>query len=273
MTQQAITRNISLLEQELGVRLLNRTTRTVTLTEAGIICREEFKKLIDSYDETVERVRNISLANKSFVTIGFYEFFSRTGIITPTMEMLSEKFTDIDFSIRLYDFVALRQQLMDGNLDLCIALSSDWQYWPSVKVSPLMKQPFKVAVSKKHPLALLSDFQLEALEQYVWVEVSNSETIRPYPAPWRSKVPCKEKVSVGNFLAVLANIEAGHGFSCVPPVFQGISGKSLKYYDLPFEEAYADFVCVYREDMFNPLVKSVAKHITHNFIIRLDTDK
>ena len=272
MTQQAITRNISSLEEELGVKLFNRSTRSVTLTEAGIICRNEFTKIIDIYDRTKEYVQNVSLANTSSVTIGFYEFFSRTDIIVPTIEMLSEKFTDVEFNIRLYDFGNLRQQLMDGTIDLCIALSSDWKYWPSVKVISLQKQPFKVVVSKKHPLAAFSDLQFDELRKYNWMALDNLETIRAAPAHWLSRVPCKAKTPVGNFLTVLANVEAGLGFSCLTPVFQGIKSNTLKLFFLPFEDAYADFICVYREDMINPLVLSVVKQISLNFNVSLEID-
>ena len=269
MTQQAVSRNISLLEEELGIRLLSRSTRSVVLTDAGRICRDEFTKLIDNYDNIVDYVKNISLANKSSVTIGFYLFLPRTEIIVPIMEMLHEKFVNVDFIIKLYDFVTLRQQLMDGHIDLCIALSSDWQYWPSVKVTALMKQPFRVVISKKHPLAASCNLQLKDLESYIWVAIDKVETIRPYPPNWHSKVPCKAKVPVGNFLSVLANIEAGHGFSCLTPVF--LDGASnLKCYSLPFEDAFADFICVYREEMCNPLVLDIVKNITRNFYTTLD---
>jgi hypothetical protein len=133
-----------------------------------------------------------------------------------------------------------------------------------------MKQPFKIIVSKKHPLAASPNLQLKELENYNWLAIDKIETIRPYPASWLSKVPCKAKIPVGNFLAVLANIEAGYGFSCLTPVFLDNSS-NLKYYSLPFEEAFADFICVSRENMCNPLVLDIAKSISRNFSSTLDS--
>jgi DNA-binding transcriptional LysR family regulator len=264
-TQQAVTRQISSLEEELGVRLFNRTTRSVSLTEAGMICRDEFSKIMDEMDRAVKRVRSAGLADSSSVTIGFYIFFARSKIITPIMESLYEKFPKTKFNIRLYDFRVLRQKLMDGDVDICVALSSDWHYWPLVKVIPLRKQPFKVVLSHNHPLAAEKKLDINALSDYTWVAFDNLENVRPYPQPWLSKVPCKNKMPVGNFSTVLANVEAGQGFACLTPVFEGLDRKELKYYPLPFEEACADFICAYREDMLNPIVLSIAKHIQHNF--------
>ena len=274
VTQQAVTRSISSLEKELGVKLLNRSTRYVTLTEAGIICRDEFTKLIENFEQVVKKARKVSLANKSSVTIGFNEFFSRTDIITPTMEMITEAFPDVDFTIKLYDFVTLRQQLLDEKIDLGITMSCycDWVWWPSVKVTPLLKQPFKIVVSKKHPLAAFDELQLESLKNYTWVAFDNIDFVWINPPRWLSMIPCKAKVSVGNYLAILANIEASYSFSCITPVYMDIKNKSFKYFSLPFDNASADFICVHREDMINPLVLEIAKLIRQNFKVSLIED-
>lgn len=264
-TQQAVSRQVSKLEDELGVKLLNRTTRSVSLTEAGILCREEFSNVMDNLEKAVMKVQNAGLANTSSVTIGFYVFFSRPMIITPIMESLYAKFPDVQFNIRLFDFGVLRQQLLDGNIDLCVALSSDWQYWPFVKVIPLMKQPFKIVVSIKHPLAAHAELDLNELSEYNWIAFDNLDNIRPYPQPWLRKVPCKNKMPVGDFTAVLANVEACQGFCCVPPVFEGVNSNKLKYYPVPYENACVDFICAHRDDMLNPKVIAVTKYIQRHF--------
>ena len=51
---------VSRLEAELGVRLLNRTTRAVAPTEAGRAYYERLRQLLDEYDDLDLSVRNIS---------------------------------------------------------------------------------------------------------------------------------------------------------------------------------------------------------------------
>jgi hypothetical protein len=106
---------------------------------------------------------------------------------------------------------------------------------------------------------------------FIVLAFDNLENIRPYPSRWLRNVPCKIKLPVGNFTTVLANVEACQGFACITPVFEGVNNHMLKCLSLPFEDAYADFICAYREDMLNPLVISVAQHIQHNFKINLNT--
>jgi DNA-binding transcriptional LysR family regulator len=264
-----MTRQISLLEEEVGVKLFVRTTRSVSLTEAGKICRDEFSKLEFAFEEAINRIKNTVHNNVSTVNIGFYFFFSRTHIIAPIMEYLYAQFPDINFTINLYDFRVLRHNLLDGKIDLCVAVSSDWQYWPLVKVIVLRQQPFKLVISSKHPLASAKQLNIENLAGQTWLTSKTLEILRPYTSNWSQQIPHKAKIPVEDYMTMLAYIEAGRGFSCQPPVFQGVDSGTLKLYPLPFDDAILDFICAYRENMMNPLVLAVVKHIHDHFGIPL----
>lgn len=265
VSQQAITRQIALLEQELGVKLFHRTTRSVELTPAGKICRDEFAKLDMEMTNAISRIQNAATANSATITIGFYQFFSRTRIITPVMNALYKQFPNINFRIRLYDFRDLRHNLLDGKLDLCFAVSSDWEYWTLIKITKLYQLNFKLVVSIDHPLAAYEVLPMKALSEYPWFTVKNLDILRPYPTFWSSNIPCKVKIPADNIATALAYVEAGRGFTCQPPVFAGSDHTSLKLFPLPFDDAVLDFICACRSDMMNSQVIQVEKFIQRNF--------
>jgi DNA-binding transcriptional LysR family regulator len=55
-----VSKHVSRLESRLGVRLLNRTTRSVGLTEAGAAYRDRMKELLQDFDETEQSVAKLS---------------------------------------------------------------------------------------------------------------------------------------------------------------------------------------------------------------------
>ncbi|MCW6003581.1 LysR family transcriptional regulator [Micromonospora sp. CPCC 205371] len=57
VAQQAVSRDIRRLEERLGVRLLDRDTRQVTLTPAGVRLLARARQLLALHDETVREVR------------------------------------------------------------------------------------------------------------------------------------------------------------------------------------------------------------------------
>lgn len=265
ISQQAITRQIALLEEELGVKLFNRTTRSVELTPAGEICQNEFAKIDLDLSAAVNRIQKAAIANSDIMTIGFYQFFSRSRIITPIMTALYQHFPNMELRIRLHDFRELRYNLLDGKLDLCIAMASDWQYWTLAKVTKLCQLNINLVVSHDHPLAAYEQLPLEELSKYPRFTVKNLDTLRPYPTFWSSNIPCQAKIAADNISTVLAYVHAGRGFTCQPPVFSGSDHTSLCLFPLPFQDATLDFFCACRSDMINPQVLRVEKYIQKNF--------
>jgi len=60
LSKAMVSKHVSQLENKLGVRLLNRTTRRVGLTEAGSAYRERMKELVADLEETEQSVSKLS---------------------------------------------------------------------------------------------------------------------------------------------------------------------------------------------------------------------
>ena len=60
LDQSALTRRIQKLEHSLGFRLLERTTREVTLTQAGQSFYRDNAFLLNRYEESVQSARRIA---------------------------------------------------------------------------------------------------------------------------------------------------------------------------------------------------------------------
>jgi len=59
IVQPALSRQIQLLENEMGATLFNRSTRSVTLTEAGVFFQKEAQRLLLDLDKTILRTRQV----------------------------------------------------------------------------------------------------------------------------------------------------------------------------------------------------------------------
>src|SRR5437879_1351062 len=69
IVQPALSRQIQLLENEIGALLFNRSKRTVTLTEAGIFFRTEADRILRDLDKTIARAAQMHCGEAGEVRI------------------------------------------------------------------------------------------------------------------------------------------------------------------------------------------------------------
>lgn len=261
ITQQAMTWHISCLEQELGVKLFIRSTRSVNLTDAGKMLRDDFIRIDEEIRMAIDRVKGLEADKSAALTIGFFQGLSATRIVTPLMQALKKQFPDISFDVMLADMTSMRNLLMDGKVDLCITTASDWEDWPDTEVSVLKRFSFEIILSHHHPLAARKTLELDDLrgETLFALPPASMERKSPY---WQNQVPRRRLVTLPDMSNLLINVQIGRGFACLVKIFEGADDPArFRSYPLPFEDAHAELICAGRRSLNNPLVHAVHQSI------------
>jgi LysR family transcriptional regulator for bpeEF and oprC len=93
-----VTRHIAKLENELGVRLLQRNTRQVSLTEAGITFYESCLDLLKTYTITLKQVKNFSNELAGTLKIGLPSSISHL-YVTAALSQFIKKYPNIKIDI------------------------------------------------------------------------------------------------------------------------------------------------------------------------------
>src|SRR5436190_23616270 len=71
LAQPSLTRQVRNLEEEIGVRLLNRANNRVALTEAGRVFLSDSKKVLTLCDESVATVQRMNRVESDQLNIGY----------------------------------------------------------------------------------------------------------------------------------------------------------------------------------------------------------
>lgn len=102
VTPSAISKQISGLEERLGVRLLNRTTRSVSTTEAGQLFYQHCENILESIAEAERLVTDFDEAPKGRLRITAMANFGRRELAR-ILNDFSIRFPDINFEIYISD--------------------------------------------------------------------------------------------------------------------------------------------------------------------------
>lgn len=126
MSPPAVTRAIASLEERLGVKLLNRTTRYVRATESGQRYLEDARRVIAAADEADEAAVGISAQPRGHMTITAPVLFGRMYVMPGIVDYL-KKYPDTSVSALFLDRVV---NMLEEGVDVGIRIGelSDSSY-------------------------------------------------------------------------------------------------------------------------------------------------
>ena len=116
VTPPVISRRLALLEKRLGVRLLNRTTRKISLTPEGETYLMEGVRILEDMNALEGRIAGGSLQPQGTVRIAATFGFGRTHV-TPALSSFVREFPQIDIQLHLSDKSV---HLVDQGFDLMV---------------------------------------------------------------------------------------------------------------------------------------------------------
>jgi DNA-binding transcriptional LysR family regulator len=269
VSQPALSQQIQLLEDEIGIELFNRAKRTqlrrVELTEAGSVFLIEAKNILQLSEKAIETARRIGLRQK-IVKLGVYRMMLRTRIVE-IIKIFSENFPEIEVKIiELPTFLSVQDALFDETIDLGITLLP-------LKYNQLTETPFKtgylkVMLSENHPLAKEENLKLEQLKNEKWIEINKSihtvfEDIERMckNAGFNRESFIVQEVSSIELLGGLVSL--GVGIAFVPSFYdasrvQGVVCKELVNNDnTPYREVAIKQAICYKTNTSTPIIQAL----------------
>lgn len=175
-SQPNLSKQISVMENELGLRLFYRSGRMVTLTRAGTFLYERLKDLPDRLAADFEQAKALSRRDSGRLKIGILEGQDVNIILADRFQRLENKGRGWTFELERNSFSNLRQGLIDYRYDLILTLSFELEEMHGVRCKTLIQQNGAIAVSRKNELAMREDLTLGDFRDEEFVSISPDES-------------------------------------------------------------------------------------------------
>jgi len=121
ISQPPLSVHVKMLEEELGVQLLERTNRGVSLTQAGEAFYEEVREILRRLDEAKSKAQQADRGDIGTLSVGFVSI-AGYGILPPAIKRFRERYPKVDVQLHELTTDAQIRELRAGRLDLGIGL-------------------------------------------------------------------------------------------------------------------------------------------------------
>jgi DNA-binding transcriptional LysR family regulator len=164
MAQPPLSAAIRQLEQQLEVRLLDRTTRGVVLTAAGALLLERGRELLRAADEVAAAVRAVEKAPTGLVRVGLSPA-GRIGLAPALLDSWAARAPGVMVHAREDTTGALLRDVRAGRLDLAVVFCPPEPDLDGLATAPLRDEPAVVHLRDDHPQAARASVALADLRE------------------------------------------------------------------------------------------------------------
>lgn len=163
LAQPSLSRQIALLEQELGHRLLERTGRGVSITDAGTALLSHAKVMLNAAENAKFQIKEMKNDPTGRVVVGLPHRVAM-GLCVPLIKQFRNTLPNALISVVEGLSLSLRDDLINGRID--IGLLFDPAPTPLLKYETLLRErlilvaPKSTQLPKQVSLTMLKDFPM-----------------------------------------------------------------------------------------------------------------
>lgn len=209
-TQSAVTAQIQALEEQLGVRLFDRTTRPPRLTEAGKVFIPRAREAVGAYEALFRGNERTDLRGN--LRLGVVPS-AMTGLTPRVLVLLGERHPGLHVELEMDLSAELVAKVERGLLDVAL-ISDPREAGLSLRWSPLLREPLVLIAPMDAPqrsaVELLRAYPFMRYTNQAWVGRLIDRVLR------QKRLRVRETMILNTLEAIYAMVHAGLGVSIVP---------------------------------------------------------
>lgn len=272
--QPSLSQQIKDLEEDVGVKLLNRTKRKVELTEEGAVFLEQARLTLAQADKAVAMARQVSQAKQQMLRIGFVPV-AEMKIFPYILPNLRVQNPDLKIELLSLNNNEQMRLLKKGDLDLTFTrhnFNSD-----EIESQFVIREPLIFLLPKDHPLAKYERIPVKALNGIDFIIPSSEQSLTLNQAildfAKANGIELNIVQKADNILFNINSIGMGLGCTILPGYIAPLTMDNTVIRPLDVELPYLDLYVSYRKDGNSVAVKKFLELLTRVFYLDINRDQ
>ncbi|MBK6424276.1 MAG: LysR family transcriptional regulator [Gemmatimonadetes bacterium] len=257
IAQPPLSQQIQRLEQVVGVRLFERTSRRVQLTDGGATLLVEARRVLAAATEAFEATRRAGRGELGELRVAF----AATVMFLALPEVIREfrgRYPGVHLDLREMPTGPQLAGIKAGEID--IGFVREPRPDPELEIVTVMREPLRIAVNKSHPLAARPTIAVRHLAEEPFVLFPEELAPGLYAqvlglcraAGFTPRVVEESR----ELYTSVSLVEAGIGVSILPASVEKLGWRGVRYRPIPSASAETRIAAAWRKDRARPVVQA-----------------
>lgn len=171
ISQPGLSRQIKQMEEQLGIQLFERHNRKVTLTEAGIYLKDEYRSITKSMDKVLNHAMLLHKGQEGELKIG-YIGSAMHKIIPALLLDIKKEFPNIHVNLQEMDNQDQTSSILDQDIDIGFVRMD--RVPRGIEIRPIYEETFSLVLPKDHAINQNNFKDLSQLENEPFIMFDSS---------------------------------------------------------------------------------------------------
>jgi LysR family cyn operon transcriptional activator len=160
VSQPALSLQVRLMEESLGMQLFDRSGRTTRLTDSGEVYLEYVRRASQELREAKRAIHDVNDLSRGTLRVAVTPTFT-TYLVGPLIEAFYGRYPNIFINVREISQEHMEELLLSDEVDVGIAFAG--ALTPDIDMDPLLVETLALVVNAEHPQARETSIGLQAL--------------------------------------------------------------------------------------------------------------
>ena len=250
LTQPFVSKSIQHLEEELGLYLFIRGSRKFQITPAGIRLYEEWKSLMQGFENSLTSAHAVQSGLTDTLTIGLGELDPKENIVKENLKKTKELLPGLDIVIQNNDMASLLHMVLKNKVDLIVIskhmlpmIADTNLQWKTI-----IKSNLSIYVHKSNPLYERDRLGFADLkkEKFIAFSAENDDSYIKLLYRLGKEAGFTPQIScyIPNEASFKINLEMGNGIALADS-YSSLADEDIKRFDLDLPN---DIVAIWNPD-------------------------
>jgi len=255
IAQPPLSIQLRRLESELGVALVERTSRRVQLTDAGRVLLEESRGILAGVGGVADAVQRAARGETGSLTVAFAAsvmFLSLPKII----RRFRDQFPHVNLELRELPTGLQLVALRTGEVDIGFLRQPPPD--PDLLRENVMREPLLLALSKRHPLASRKNLKLADVAHDDFVlfprDLAPGLHAQVFAVCAEAGVSPRVVQTSRELYTTVSLVEAGLGVTIIPASVRKMGWRGVRYFPIRSPSAMTRIDAAWRADNRSPVI-------------------